>query len=83
MKGTKLNGLSGQEGTLVWVEFEDPDAATCENCGACGTASLANSVYKDGIYRVEGHFLVSPDDSSVYFHEFIPRIQGIYEWKTD
>lgn len=83
MKGKKLSGLTGREGTLVWVEFENPDAATCENCGACGAAREANSVYKDGVYRIEGHFLISPKDPSVYFHEFVPRIQGIYEWTAD
>lgn len=83
MKGKKLSGLTGQEGKLVWVGFEDPCAASCENCGACGTASLANAVYKDGIYRVEGHFLVSPVDPKVCFNEFIPRIQELYEWLDD
>ncbi|HCA72202.1 MAG TPA: hypothetical protein DHW78_08955 [Ruminococcaceae bacterium] len=83
MKGKKLSSLSGQEGSLVWVEFENPDMATCENCGACGSARAANSVYKDGVYRVKGRFLVSPEDSDIYFHEFTPRIVGIYEWKKD
>lgn len=83
MKGKKLSGIKGMEGALVWIEFEDPCAATCENCGACGTAAAANSVYKDGVYRVEGHFLVSPEDKNIYFHEYVPRIQAIYEWKED
>ncbi|MCH3971480.1 MAG: hypothetical protein LKE53_01705 [Oscillospiraceae bacterium] len=83
MKGKKLRDLSDKEGKLVWVEFENPDAATCENCGACGSARRANAVYKDGVYRVQGHFLVSPQDANVYFHEFIPRIIGFYEWMPD
>ncbi|ARP50856.1 MULTISPECIES: hypothetical protein [Caproicibacterium] len=80
MKGKKLKGLTGLDGKCVWVEFEDPDEATCENCGACGTSRLANAVYQDGVYRVEGHFLVSPQNPKLFFHEFIPRICGIYEW---
>ncbi len=83
MKGKKLNGLSGADGSLVWVEFENPDAATCENCGACGAARQANSIYKNGIYRVSGHFLVSPENKNICFHEYIPRITAIYEWKSE
>jgi predicted molibdopterin-dependent oxidoreductase YjgC len=81
MKGQKLQTLSGQEGKLVWVEFQSADSASCENCGACGTARLANQVYHSGVYRVEGHFLVSPEDKNVYFHEFIPRIEAFYTWE--
>lgn len=80
MKGKEIVGLSGYEGKLVWVEFEDPEAATCENCGACGSSVLANSVYRDGLYRVQGHLLVSPADPQVYFSEYIPRIQRFYAW---
>ncbi|WOC32944.1 MULTISPECIES: hypothetical protein [Caproicibacterium] len=80
MKGKKLAGLAGLDDALVWVEFENPDAATCENCGACGAASQANAVYRDGVYRVQGHFLVSQENPDVCLHEFIPRIQGIYAW---
>lgn len=81
MKKEKLPNLSGREGELVWVEFESADCASCENCGACGTARLANQVYQSGVYRVQGHFLVSPRDESLYFHEFIPRIQAFYAWE--
>lgn len=81
MKGKIIRNLGDYNGKLVWVEFENPDAASCANCGACGTAALEAQCYESGVYRAEGRFLVSREDEKVSFHEFTPRIVAIYEWQ--
>ncbi len=68
---------------MVWVEFENPDACSCANCGACGPSTSEAHLYLSDVYRVEGHFLVSPNDEGIRFHEFTPRILSIYAWQED
>ena len=81
MKGKSIRTLENYDNQIVWVEFENPDAASCENCGACGPRGPEERCLPDGTYRVNGQFLVSLTDESVRFHVCMPRIQGIYEWK--
>ena len=81
MKGSIICNLGEHNGELVWVEFENPDACSCANCGACGASQEEAHLYHSGVYRAEGHFLVSPGDVSLRFHEFTPRILSIYEWQ--
>ena len=81
MKGKIINNIKDYGGRLVWVEFENPDAASCANCGACGLGDAEAHLYPSGVYRVDGHFLVSPEEGTLSFHEFTPRILAIYEWQ--
>ena len=81
MKGKIISNIKNYDGRLVWVEFENPDAASCANCGACGPGGDEAELYRSGVYRVDGHFLVSPNEENVGFHEFTPRILAIYEWQ--
>jgi hypothetical protein len=81
MKGKIIRDLKEYSGKLVWVEFENPDACSCANCGACGASIDEAHLYTSGTYRVEGHFLVSTKDAKQSFHEFTPRILSIYEWQ--
>lgn len=81
MKGNKISSLNDYNGKSVWVEFQDPNAVSCANCGACGLSEEEELLYKDGVYRVEGHFLTSLTDAKQSFHEFSPRIVAVYEWQ--
>lgn len=80
MKGKIIHNLMEYSGKLVWVEFEDPDACSCANCGACRSSDAEADLYESGIYQVEGRFLISEKDPSVRYLEFMPRILAIYEW---
>ena len=80
MKGNVIKNLKPYEGKLVWVEFGDPDACCCANCGACLSSDEEFQLYRSGVYRVEGHFLVAADAPETSFHEYTPRILAIYEW---
>lgn len=80
MKGKIIHDLKKYENQYVWVEFENPDACSCANCGACRSSDAESHIYASGVYRVEGHFLISAKDKNVRYHEFIPRILNIYEW---
>lgn len=80
MKGKLIKNLTKYNGEPVWVEFENPDACSCANCGACGPSGAEAQLYKSGVYRAEGHFLVSESDAALSFHEYTPRILAIYEW---
>lgn len=80
MKGKIIRDIKEYNGQLVWVEFENPDACSCANCGACRSSDAEAHLYTSGVYRAEGHFLVSPTDAKQSFHEFTPRILSIYEW---
>lgn len=79
MKGQLIRDLKKYNGRLVWVEFENPDGCSCANCGACRSSDAEAHLYASGVYRAEGHFLVSPHQEDS-FHEFTPRILAIYEW---
>lgn len=81
MKGKIIRNLTDYDQRLVWVEFENPDAVSCANCGACRSCGSEAQLYNSGVYRVSGHFLVSPQDENRRFHEFTPRILDIYEWR--
>lgn len=81
MKGKIIQNLQDYNGSLVWVEFENLDACSCANCGACGPATSEAHLYSSDVYRAEGHFLVSTKDEKISFHEFTPRIIAIYEWQ--
>jgi hypothetical protein len=82
MKGKQIQNLADYNGKQVWVEFQDPNAVSCANCGACGLSDEEANLYVDGVYRVNGHFLVSDKDETKSFHEFSPRITAVYEWKS-
>lgn len=79
MKGKIIRSLKDYDGKPVWVEFENPDACSCANCGACRSSDAEAHLYTSGVYRAEGHFLVAENEKD-RFHEFTPRILAIYEW---
>jgi len=81
MKGNKICNLTDYNGKRVWVEFQDPNAVSCANCGACGLSEEEENLYTDGVYCADGHFLVSLTDARHSFHEFSPRIVAVYEWQ--
>ncbi|MGX8701059.1 hypothetical protein [Caproiciproducens sp.] len=81
MKGKIIRNLTDYNGKPVWVEFENPDACSCANCGACRSSDAEAHLYTSGVYRAEGHFLVSLTNEEHRFHEFTPRILAIYEWQ--
>ncbi|HEX2985286.1 MAG TPA: hypothetical protein VHO71_00560 [Caproiciproducens sp.] len=80
MKGSIIHNLQEYNNKLVWVEFENPDAVSCANCGVCGISDSEAALCSSGVYRLEGHFLVSPRQEEVRVHEYMPRIVAIYEW---
>lgn len=82
MKGKLIYSLDRYDGKTVWVKFENPDAASCENCGACGPRGPEERIFPDGLYQVDGQFLISLTDKSLSVHECSPRIQAIYEEVT-
>ena len=66
---------------LVWVEFRAPDTVGCANDDDYALGGVQMQLYSSGVYRVEGHFLVSSKDVNLSFHEFTPHILAIYEWR--
>ena len=81
MKGKVIRSLESHNGEIVWVDFENPDQASCENCGCCGPKGPEDRCYTSGLFRVDGQFLVSAADSGVTIHQCMPQILTIYEWK--
>lgn len=81
MRGKIIRNLMAYNGGMVWVEFQNPGACSCANDGTCCLSGAELQLYQNGVYRAEGHFLVSPTDIGISFHEFTPRILTIYEWQ--
>lgn len=81
MNGKIIHNLKEYNQKLVWVEFENADTVSCANSNAYGLSGDEAQTYLSGLYRVDGHFLVSQKDTSLSFHEFTPHILAIYEWQ--
>jgi hypothetical protein len=81
MKGKIIRNLKEFNKKLVWVEFGDPNTVGCANDDDYALGGVEAQLYSSGVYRVDGHFLVSQKDANLSFHEFIPRIIAVYEWR--
>jgi len=81
MKGKIIHNLKEYTEKLVWVEFENSETVSCANANAYGLRGDETQTYLSGLYRVDGHFLVSQKDKSLSFHEFTPHVLAIYEWQ--
>ena len=81
MKGKIIRKLKDYDDKTVWVEFESMETASCATGDAYGLSGTESQLYASGIYRVEGHFLISQKDTNLRFHEFTPHIVTIYEWQ--
>jgi len=81
MKGKMIKSIQEYDGRPVWVEFGSENTVGCANDDDYALGGTEVQGYTSGIYRVEGHCLVSLTDAKQSFHEFTPRIFAIYEWQ--
>lgn len=80
MKGKIIRNLRDYNGKTVWVEFGEQITVGCANDHNCGLGDAKEKLYTSGLYRVEGHFLISQKDKSISLQEFTPDIIAICEW---
>ena len=81
MKGKIIRSLKEFDKKLVWVEFGDTNTVGCANDDDYALGGVEAQLFSSGVYRVEGHFLVSQNDVNLSFHEFTPCIIAVYEWR--
>ena len=81
MRGKIIKDLKRYNEKKVWVEFGDSNTVGCANDDDYALGGVESQLYSSGVYRVEGHFLVSTKDANISFHEFAPHISAIYEWQ--